>query len=120
MCSVKHIRQSLIFPLRCSSLPCCGIAGLEIEKNVFAHHRRILPFHWDNRRPVATLSGFPFTQITFFNARPPLLVKHQIAGYAVVLLGVSACSMKLFPEQNTLAAKQLIIYIFSYWLWSQD
>ena len=62
---------------------------------------------------VATLSGFPFTQITFFNARPPLLVKHQIAGYAVVLLGVSACSMKLFPRTKYLGSKTAYyLYLF--------
>jgi uncharacterized membrane protein len=60
---------------------------------------------------VTTLTGFPFTQATFFNARPPMLVKHQLAAYMVVLLGITTSSMTLISRTHLLN-NRFIYYLY--------
>jgi uncharacterized membrane protein len=59
---------------------------------------------------LATLTGFPFTELMFFSARPPLLVQHQLLGYAVVLVALLACVLAMILKKR-LKGKIFFVYL---------
>jgi uncharacterized membrane protein len=60
---------------------------------------------------VTVLTGFPFTKTTFFNARPPMLVRHQWSAYIVTAVGFLTCCMVWFPKIKFLNNR------FGYWVY---